>query len=162
MKHDGNLMKTNRNGYQHTQRSPLCALLYFLAFTFLVMSIVLRTTPGMFWIFLLAGLPMLVLAAAFHHLKVEDRGTNLFVSFGPLPLFRRSVDYDRIVSVEAGRTTILDGWGIHLSLKGGWVWNIWGRDCVVVRLNNGRVLRIGTDDTANLVHFLAQRCGRKQ
>ncbi len=40
---------------------------------------------------------------------------------GPIPLFRRSVKYEDIISVEIGRTTILDGYGIHKSLRGGWV-----------------------------------------
>lgn len=155
-------MTTNENAYQHTQRAPLCVLLYVLAFTFLVLSIVLRNVPGMLWTFLLVGLLMLVLAAAFHHLTVEDRGTMLFISFGPIRLFRRSINYHDVVSVEVGRTTILDGWGIHLSLNGGWVWNIWGRDCVVLRLKNGGVLRVGTDDTANLVRLLGTRCGETQ
>lgn len=100
---------------------------------------------------------MLVLAASFHHLTVKHQGDRLSISFGPIPLFRRSVRYRNIMSVEAGRTTLLDGWGIHMSLNGSWVWNIWGRDCVVVRLKNGGVLRIGTDDTVNLTHFLADQ-----
>jgi len=49
-------------------------------------------------------------------------------------LFRRTIRYDDIISAEIGRTTILDGWGIHMSLRGGWVWNLWGRDCVVLQL----------------------------
>jgi hypothetical protein len=35
-----------------------------------------------------------------------------------------------------------------------WVWNLWGRDCVVVHLKNSGVLRIGTDDAANHARFL--------
>jgi hypothetical protein len=71
-------------------------------------------------------------------------------------LFRRSVKYENIVSVEIGRTTLLDGRGIHISLRGGWVWNLWGRNCVVLRLRKG-ILRVGTDDTVNLVEFLNAR-----
>lgn len=41
-----------------------------------------------------------------------------------------------------------------MSIRGGWVWNLWGRDCVVVHLKNGGVLRIGTDDAENLARFL--------
>jgi hypothetical protein len=92
------------------------------------------------------GLLMLVVAASFHHLTVEDRGDVLAVRFGPLPLFLRTVRYADIQAVEIGRTLRLDGWGIHYSLRGGWVWNLWGRDCVVVRFRDGRTLRIGTDD----------------
>jgi hypothetical protein len=98
---------------------------------------------------------------AFHHLTVEDQGNRLTIRFGPLPLFRRAVRYHDIEKVEVGRTTILDGWGIHRSIRGGWVWNIWGRDCIVVHLKTS-VLRIGTDDAENLVGFLELKMDQKQ
>ena len=88
-------------------------------------------------IFLVTGLFMLLLAASFHHLTVTGEGSQLAIRFGPLPLFRKRISYDEITAVEKGRTTILDGWGIHLSLRGGMVWNIWGRDCVVIRWKQG-------------------------
>ncbi len=44
--------------------------------------------------------------------------------------------------------TFLEGWGIQLSLRGGWVWSIWGFDCVVVQYGRKK-LRIGTDDAEN-------------
>jgi len=155
-------MTRNETAYQHTQRAPLCWLLYALAFTFLLLGGVLRTVPPLLWTFSLGGLLMLVVAASFHHLTVEDRGESLSVAFGPIPLFRRNVKYRDVASVETGRTTILDGWGIHLSMKGGWVWNIWGRDCVVVRLKNGGALRIGSDDAENLARFLTKRRAEQQ
>ena len=105
------------------------------------------------------GLFVALIAAAFHHLTVEDRGEFLVIRFGPLPLFHRTIRYDNIERVEVGRTLILEGWGIHWSVvRGGWVWNLWGRDCVVVHLKKG-VLRIGADDAANLVHFLVGKIG---
>jgi len=33
------------------------------------------------------------------------------------------------------------------------MWNLWGRDCVVLHLKKG-VLRVGTDDAENLARFL--------
>jgi hypothetical protein len=45
-----------------------------------------------------------------------------------------------------------------MSIRGGWVWNLWGRDCVVVQLKKG-TLRIGTDDAANLAVFLQGKVG---
>jgi hypothetical protein len=47
----------------------------------------------------------------------------------------------------------MDGWGIHMSIRGGWVWNLWGRDCVVIHFEKG-MLRIGIDDAENLTAFL--------
>jgi hypothetical protein len=142
--------------YRHTQQAPLCLLVYGTAVMFLVLGWVLRNEPVVQWVFLPTGLLMLILAASFHHLTVEDEGDRLTISFGPIPLFRRSIKYENIVSVEVGRTTILDGWGIHMSFRGGWAWNIWGRDCVVLRLRKG-ILRVGTDDADQLSEFVDRR-----
>ncbi len=147
--------------YRHTQRAPLCLLVYGTAAMFLVLGWVLRNEPVIQWVFPPVGLMMLVLAGSFHHLTVEDEGDRLSISFGPIPLFRRSVKYENIVSVEIGRTTILDSWGIHMSFRGGWVWNIWGRTCVVLRLRKG-ILRVGTDDAEQLVEFLNARLADTQ
>ena len=108
------------------------------------------------YVFPIIGLCMLLLAASFHYLAVEDEVDRLAVRFGPLPLFRRSVRYDEILSVETGRTMSIEGWGIHMSPRGGWVWNLWGYECVVLHFANG-TLRIGTDDASNLAAFLQSR-----
>lgn len=148
------------NTYRHTQRAPLCLLLYALAVVLFVVGWLLQEVPPFRVLYPPLGVLILALAASFHHLTVEDQGDRLSISFGPIPLFRRSVRYDDIASAEVGRTTILEGWGIHLSLRGGWVWNLWGRDCVVIRFKNGGTLRVGTDDADNLAGFIAQRIHR--
>jgi hypothetical protein len=56
------------------------------------------------------------------------------------------------------RLTTRDG---QPSVRGGWVWNLWGRECVVVRFRDGRTLRIGTDDAENLAAFLGAKTGRR-
>ena len=100
---------------------------------------------------------MMVLSLAFRQLTVSDETDGLLISFGPLPLFRRRVQYSNIESVARGRTTLIEGWGIHLSPGGGWVWNLWGFDCVDVEFKKGRRLRIGTDDPEGLESLLKQR-----
>lgn len=139
--------------YRHTQRAPLCLLLYGTAIMLLVLSLVVKNEPVIQWLFPPIGLLTSAIAGSFHHLTVEDKGDRLSIRFGPLPLFRMSVKYENILAVETGRTTILDGWGIHISLRGGRVWNLWGRDCVVLRLRKG-LLRVGTDDADQLSEFL--------
>ncbi len=145
--------------YKHTQRSPLCILLYALAVLFMLLGWLLRGEQPFPWLFPGMGVLMLILAASFHHLTVEDAGDRLSVSFGPLPLFRRSIRYRDLATVERGRTTLLDGWGIHLSIRGGWVWNIWGRDCVVLRFQRG-TFKLGTDDAEALLALLQSRIER--
>ena len=142
-----------RPEYAHTQKAPLCLLVYALAVVFLALGWFVQDAPPIQWLFPPIGLLILVVAASFHHLTVEDQGDVLSVRFGPVPLFRKTVQYSDIVKVEVGQTLILDGWGIHMSIRGGWVWNLWGRDCAVVHLKKG-TLRIGTDDAENLAAFL--------
>ena len=139
--------QTTTPGYSHTQKAPLCLILYGSALACFVLVSIVGETPG---IYIGGGVGLLIalLAPAFHHLTVVNQGDRLAIRFGPLPLFRRTVRYADIEKVEVGRTLILEGWGIHYSVRGGWVWNLWGRDCVVVHCKNGAVLRIGTDDAS--------------
>jgi hypothetical protein len=140
-------------GYSHRQKAPLCWLLYGFAFACFGLALLIGETPGIVIAGAVAGV-IAAISSAFHHLTVSDQGERLSIGFGPLPLFRRTVIYSDIKAAELGRTALLDGWGIHMSVRGGWVWNLWGRECVVVHFKNGDTLRIGTDDAANLAAFL--------
>ena len=142
--------------YCHTQRAPLCLILYAAAIGSFALVFLIGDPVGMS-ISGSAGLVVAMLAASFHHLSVEDLGDELEIRFGPIQLFRRTLKYRDVASAEVGRTTLLDGWGIHMSPRGGWIWNIWGRECVVVHFKSGATFRIGTDDPQNLAEFLLSR-----
>jgi hypothetical protein len=141
-------------GYTHTQKAPLCLLVYGSAVALFVAAWFTRNELPIALILGGTGVLTFLLGMSFHHLSVEDQGDRLAIRFGPLPLFRRSVKYADIEKVEVGRTLILDGWGIHWSIRGGWLWNLWGRNCVVVHWKNGGVMRIGTDDAEHLARLL--------
>ncbi len=151
-------MKTEpRPTYHHRrQTAPLCLLLYAFAGLYFVLTWAMRGIPELAYIFIPIGLLMTLLAACFHYLQISDQGERLAIQFGPLPIFRRTVRYDIIERVEVSRTSLLDGWGIHLSLRGGWVWNLWGYDCVLLHLKGGK-LWLGTNDAPKLAAFLAGR-----
>lgn len=138
--------------YRHTQKAPLYLLLLPFAILFFVLGWTLHPHPPVSIIMSIAGSLMLILSLSFRHLAVADEGDRLAIQFGPLPLFRKTIRYQDMQRVEIGKTTVLDGWGIHMSLQGGWVWNIWGRDCVVV--HHSGIIRIGTDDAENLAEYL--------
>jgi serpin B len=146
---------TEAPGYFHTQKAPLCLILYGSALACCALAWIIGSAPGSI-IAVAVGLLIALLAPAFHHLTIVDDGDRLAIRFGPLPLFRRTVRYADIVKVEIGRTLILEGWGIHYSIRGGWVWNLGGRDCLIVHLKKG-VLRIGTNRAAGLAHFLEEK-----
>ncbi len=109
----------------------------------------------------IVGALMITIALLFQFLKVRDSGEKLVIQFGPLPLFRKRIAYDDIQSVAVGRTVLLEGWGIHYSPRGGWVWNIWGRDCVVITRRQG-VIRVGTNDADHLAAFLESKLSTTQ
>lgn len=129
---------TETPGYSHTQKAPMCLILYGSALLCFVLAWIVGGYPGNL-IAVAVGLLIALVAPAFHYLTVQDDRDCLAIRFGPVPLFHRTVPYTNIASVEIGRTLILDGWGIHYSIRGGWVWNLWGRNCVVVHLTPERM-----------------------
>ena len=146
------------SGYQHTQPGPFHFLLYAIGLAMLVGAWFAHDEPVALWVLSIAGVVMWVLAFSFHHLTVEDEIDSLAIRFGPLPLLHKRIAYDRITSVEAGRTSLVDGWGIHYVPGRGWTYNIWGFGCAKLTLGN-KVIRVGSDDVENLVRFLQTRIG---
>ena len=144
--------------YSHTQKSPMCLIVYGSAIALFVGAWFALDQFPIVLILGITGVVTLFLAPTLHHLAVVDAGDRLAIRFGPLPFFRRTVLYADIEQVEIGRTLLIDGWGIHYSIRGGWVWNLWGRACVVVHFKKG-VLRLGTDDGENLARFLEGKIG---
>lgn len=144
--------------YSHTQRSPLWLILVLAMAVCVIIGVQAGGGPDTIFPLALALLLGLV-AASFQHLTVEDQGEFLAVQFGPLPVARRRVAYKEIIEVDIGRTSWIEGWGIRYSIRGGWIWNIWGRDCVVIRFRQGGKLTIGTDQPAKLAEFLRRRVG---
>lgn len=146
------------SGYRHTQGAPWHWMLDAFGVGLLVAAWLSDEPVYARWLMLGLASLFLLLGSSFRHLTVEDQGDHLEVRFGPIPLFRRRVRYEDVRAVEVGQTMLLDAWGIHMSLRGGWVWNIWGRDCVVIHLDRS-TLRVGTDDAENLASFLKKRSG---
>jgi len=146
--------------YDHLQRGYWHWLLYGLALVECGGAVFAWRQAPEFVAPLLAGMAALfaVLALAFHYQRVSDGGDRLIVQYGPLPLLRGSFAYAEITTAEAGRTTILDGWGIHWVPGRGWTYNIWGYDCVVLTVR-GKTIRVGTDDVSGLLGFLRTKLG---
>lgn len=136
--------------YRHTQQGPWYLLLIAVSILQFTLSFILRNdSPPLSWLFLCVAILMLILTVSFFQLTTEDRGSYLSIRFGPLPLFRKQIPYSEIISSEISKTSFLDGWGIHYSIRGGWVWNIWGFRCVHIQLAKQK-LWIGTDQPERL------------
>ena len=93
----------------------------------------------------------------FGSLTISDEGDCLALRFGPLPLLRKTIRYADITGVAIGRTSVVDGWGIHYFPGRGWTYNLWGFACVKLKLGR-KIIRVGTDDAEGLAEFLKQKC----
>ncbi len=143
------------SAYDHVQRGSLHWFLHFLVLPMMAVGLVLETgLEALPWV--MAGIFEL-LAFSFQRLRVRDKGENLSIAFGPLPLARKKVPYGNMLSATAGRTSLIQGWGIHWLPFKGWTWNIKGRGCVDIKLASGGTLTVGTDDPQGLEAFLQSR-----
>jgi len=143
-------------GYRHTQKGPPYLLLILVAGVFGVCAYALTAEPLATVLLRSLTLVFCVPAAAFRELTVEGRGEVLLVWYGPLSFFRKQLPYSEMTTVRAARSTPIDGLGIHYLPGRGWIYNLWGADCVAIGMRNRKV-RIGTDDVPGLVAFLQRR-----
>jgi len=147
--------------YDHTQDGSLHLLVYLTAALVFASASICRGEPLPAIVLLLSGVAILPLGMCFHWLRVYDDGDQFRVRFGPLPVFGTRIRYDEITDVGAERSTFLDGWGVHWTPGKGWIFNLWGFDCVRVETRR-RTVRIGTDDVVNLVAFLRNQMPRPE
>ena len=144
--------------YNHTQHGPWHYLLFVLTLATLGGAWLARSQPAvvnMLWaiaaVFALCGL-------MFGSLTISDKGEWLALRYGPLPVIRKRIRYDAIAGVEVGRTSILDGWGLHYMPCRGWTYNIWGFACVKFTLGR-KIIRVGTDDAEGLAKVIRKKVG---
>jgi hypothetical protein len=148
--------------YEHTQWAPMYLLMLLPGLSVLFLAIVVSGQAEVLLVSLLASAGLVGTAYSFRKLHVVDEGDVLAIRFGPIPVFRKRIPYDRIVAAEADRTTVVDGWGIHWVPGRGWTYNLWGFDCVRLTCADGRTIRVGTDDPEGLARFLKRKLGARQ
>ena len=144
------------NGYEHTERAPLYLLLLAVSAILGLAGVLSGGVPPASIGLILMSVLFAVISACFAHLTVRDQVDRLVVRFGPVPLFGWSTRWEDIDSVEAGRSAWIDGWGMHWLPGRGMTINIWGLDCVVLRVK-GRIVRVGTDDSERLAGYVQKR-----
>ena len=141
--------------YRHIQHSPFHVLLWVASvLVFIAAWSVPQAAPSIG--FAVVGLSMIFFALSFRTLEVMGEENELVVRYGPLNLFGTRLAYAKMTDVSVGKSSLIDGWGIHFIPLRGWTFNLWGFDCAVIHLGH-KTIRIGSDDADNLVAFLNQR-----
>lgn len=141
------------NRYEHTQPGTLMrAILGGMAFFFGSIAAGLLIADPKNEAVIGLGIPagvVLIVLFLFHSLTVRVASDFIRLSFG-IGLIRKRFSVAEIESAEAVRTHWYNGWGIK-KIWGGWLFNVSGFDAVEIRLKNGRVYRIGTDEPKRLL-----------
>ena len=142
--------------YEKIQYAPLHYILIAPAAVMLLIVWLAALEPDVAIVLVAAAAVMALVGLMFRSMTVRDEGDALAIRYGPLPVFRKRIRYDEITAVEPGRTSIIDGWGIHYIPWRGATYNLWGFGCAKVWLGR-KVIRVGSDDVDNLVAFLRER-----
>ncbi len=147
-----------QEGYDHTQYGKIHFLLQIPAVICLVASyFLLERSTSATMILISVGIILLLFSFTVIWLRVYDLGEHIKCTFGPIKLLSKKTAYCDIAEAYVSRSKLIDGWGIHKVAGRGWTYNIWGYDCVEFKLTNGNLMRIGTDDPANLANFIQSK-----
>ena len=82
--------------------------------------------------------------------KIEDVFLKLRFGAGS---FRKKFALDDIVSAQPVRIDFWRGWGIHM-YRNGWLYNVAGYDAVEIKLKNGKINCIGTNEPEKLTRAI--------
>lgn len=138
--------------YHHTQAGTL--MLAVLILSAVVCAAVGYLDPpapprGLLWAL---ALMFVLLAWTFSSLTVDVTETEIRWHFGPGLLHYRVARGD-IAAVAVVRNNMLSGFGIRMR-PGFRLYNVGGLDAVELRLKDGAVRRVGTDDPSGLAAAL--------
>lgn len=140
------------NGYRHTQVGWVIigSTLALTAVFVLTNRSLLEGGSGLFVLLLFPALLLL-----FGSLTVTIDGGELSASFG-IGLIRKTIPLSEVLSVGVVKNRWLIGWGIRF-FPGGTLYNVSGLHAVELRMVNGRIYRIGTDQPHALEAALRAR-----
>ena len=89
---------------------------------------------------------------------VNDKSVEIRFGVG---LIRKKFSLEEIESCAVVRNRWWDGWGIRKIPKG-WLFNVSGLDAVELVMRNGKVYRIGTDESQNLGKFIQRKLNEEK
>lgn len=144
--------------YQRTQHGPWGWILLLIGLLQVGVGTGLAggAESGIGYLLIGVGSTLIAAAACFATLTISGKPDGLIVNFGPFPLISFRIPLDQIRGCGQERSRWIDGWGIHWTPGRGWLYNVWGYDCIRLDLD-GRSVRLGTGDPAGLMAWLAER-----
>ena len=158
---EGRLLKE----YEHTQPGTLLRVIFGSVIVLLfgaAVSPVIRNGEPELPALIPAGIMMLCLSL-FHSLTVRVTVNDISLSFG-VGLIQKEFMIGDVEQASIVRTRWYHGWGIK-KIWGGWLYNVSGFDAVQLKMRNGKVYQIGTDQPDQLLAAITdamQHSGRSR
>ena len=139
------------NHYEHTQPGTLMIVI-LVAGAFVCATIAYGDSGASRWVTGAAALGFLILAWLFSSLTVIVNDEDVRWYFGP-GAWTYSTARSDIESAHPVRNSWTNGFGVRMA-PGFRLYNVSGLDAVELKLKNGEIRRIGTDDPAGLAAAL--------
>ncbi len=93
---------------------------------------------------------VVVLVGSFSSLNVRINKEHLHIKFG-YGIFKKKFNLKDIVSAKSVKNHWYNGWGIRVWFwPYMWIFNVSGFDAVELKMSNGKIYRIGTDEPKKL------------
>jgi hypothetical protein len=148
--------------YKHTQVSYLLIIITLIALVFFAwLQITARAEPpshdsGTNFATTAIMVLILFILASFISLQVIIDEKYLRIKFG-YGIYKKKFLLNEIVSVKTVKNHWYYGWGIRIWLwPKMWIYNISGFNAVEITMKNGKIYRIGTDESKKLEQALAK------
>jgi len=139
--------------YKHTQIGYLIIIALIIPLLILFFTTIFI---GFNKISLIIFLVLLLFLVLFTSLTVEINKTKLIVKFG-FGVISKKFDLKNIKSSHGVKNHWYYGWGIRLWVwPRMWIFNVSGFDAVEIKMKNGRIYRIGTDEPIKLEQVITQ------
>ena len=104
---------------------------------------------------------ILLILVSFSSLEVNIDKDFLMIMFGCCG-FRKKFKLKEIISAKAVKNHWYYGWGIRVWFwPYKWIYNVSGFDAVEIKMKDGRIYRIGTDEPKKLEHAILQSIKRR-
>ena len=135
--------------YKHTQIGYLLLTLYsIVALVLGYFNIMANFHP----LTLIALIIILIVLGTFSRLTVAVDDQMLRIHFG-LRIIRKAFLLNEVETYRVVKNPWYYGWGIRFTPRG-WLFNVSGFSAIELRMKNGKLYRIGTDDPDNLAKAL--------
>lgn len=109
--------------------------------------------------FLAGAIIVLVPLSLFYCLTITVDHTSLKSAFG-IGLIKKTILISDIDIVYQVRNKWWHGWGIHY-IGGRWLYNVSGLDAIELRLKDGKIIRLGTDEPEALIRVIKTNMGMR-